>query len=149
MIRSLFIGAKSVPSVSYRKMKPILYPIHFLTESYYFRSNWTRIVTLCFHFRACIFIYPKIGDVLNRNKKKSCLNVGWFLCGGVLGMGRGTFSSVCIVNDGCHSGLFSFGLCPSSGIPRNTTFRKLYLFPFSGERVETPQWLAVLSIDWG
>jgi hypothetical protein len=30
-----------------------------------------------------------------------------------------------------------FGLCPSSGILKNTTFRKLDLFPYSGEG-ETP-----------
>jgi hypothetical protein len=33
------------------------------------------------------------------------------------------------------SGLLGFGLCPSSVVLKNTTFRKLDLFPYSGEVV--------------
>jgi hypothetical protein len=39
-----------------------------------------------------------------------------------------------------------FGLCPSSGILKNATFRKLDPFPSSGERVGTPALLS-LSIN--
>jgi hypothetical protein len=37
------------------------------------------------------------------------------------------------------------GLCPSSGILENTTFRKLDLFPFSGVGRETPTLLGPLE----
>jgi hypothetical protein len=37
-----------------------------------------------------------------------------------------------------HSELLAFGLCPSSGILKNTTFRKLDVFASSGELWETP-----------
>jgi hypothetical protein len=36
------------------------------------------------------------------------------------------------------SDYWDFGRCPSSGILKNTTFRKLDLLPSSGEGVETP-----------
>lgn len=62
-------------------------------------------------------------------------------------MDRGTFSSAYTVNDGCYSGLFSFGVCPSPGIPKNTTFRKLNVFPSSGVRVGVTSVTGFLSID--
>jgi hypothetical protein len=70
IIRSVFVGTKNVLSASYRKMNPILYPIHFSPESYYFRSNWTRIVTLCMYFRTCIFIYIRKLPIFSTAKKK-------------------------------------------------------------------------------
>jgi hypothetical protein len=38
----------------------------------------------------------------------------------------------------CHSGLWIFGLCASSGILRNTIFQKLDLFLSSSEREDNP-----------
>jgi hypothetical protein len=38
-----------------------------------------------------------------------------------------------------------FGLCPSSGILKNTTFRQLDLFPSSAERWETATLLGPLG----
>jgi hypothetical protein len=38
-----------------------------------------------------------------------------------------------------------FGLCPSSGILKNTTFRKLDLFPSAGKGWETPALLGPLE----
>jgi hypothetical protein len=39
-----------------------------------------------------------------------------------------------VVND--TRNYWDFGFCPSSGILKNTSFRKLDLFPSSGEEVE-------------
>lgn len=50
-------------------------------------------------------------------------------------MARDTSSAAYTVNDGCHCGLFSFGFCLSPGIPKNTTFRNLKVFPSSDVRV--------------
>jgi hypothetical protein len=41
-----------------------------------------------------------------------------------------------------------FGLCPSSGILNNTTFRKLDLFPSAGEGWKTPTQLDPLEREW-
>jgi hypothetical protein len=117
-----------------QKNEPHLCPIHVSPESYIFEVIEQELLfCACISGLAYSYIYPKIADILDR--KKSCLNVGQTLCGGVRGMDRGTVSSAYTMNDGCHSGLFSFGLCLSPGIPKNTTFRKLSLFPSSGERV--------------
>jgi hypothetical protein len=40
-----------------------------------------------------------------------------------------------------------FGLCPSSDIQKNKTFRNLNPFPSSGEGVETPVLFGPLEID--
>jgi hypothetical protein len=40
---------------------------------------------------------------------------------------------------------WGFGVCPSSGIVKNTPFRKLDLLPSSGERVKTPTLLGPLE----